>query len=190
MKQRTLLIVFLGIILIGIAIYGVISRGYFPALFVNGEMITEREYEKNILAVMSYYEAAGKTYQGINIEEVLKNKDEVKKLALEQLIENSLINQGLKERLGGNLEAAVQSKLSDIEKNQKFKKAASALYGVSFDDFINLFMRPVAERELLDGKLLLEKTDVDTWLTNAKLQAHVTMLLPGFSWQNGEVKIN
>ena len=190
MKQRTLLIIFLGLILTGVAVYGVISQGYFPALFVNGEMITEREYEKNILAVVSYYEAAGKTYQGIDVQAVLQNKDEVKKLALDQLIENDLISQGLKARLGGSMEAVVQNKLSDVQQNQNFSKAASTIYGVSFNDFTNLFLRPVAERELLDGKLLLEKSDVDTWLKNAKLQAHVTMLLPGFSWNGVEVNKN
>lgn len=174
----------------GVVIYGVISQGYFPALFVNGKMVTEREYEKNVMAVISYYEVASKTYKGINIEEILKNKDEVKKLALEQLIEDVLINQGLKDRLGADLEAVVSNKLSDIRQNQKLGKAASAIYGMSFDEFVNLFMRPVAERELLDGKLLLEKTNVDTWLKNAKLKARVTLLLPGYSWQNGEVKVN
>ncbi|MDP3956616.1 MAG: SurA N-terminal domain-containing protein [bacterium] len=190
MKQRSLLVIFLGIILIGVAIYAVISRGYFPALLVNGEIITDRQYEQSVSAVINYYEVAGKTYQGINIEEVLKNKGEVRKLALEQLIEATLINQGLKERLGGNLDAVVQNKLGDLEHNQNLEKAVSAIYGMGFDDFINLFMRPVAERELLDGKLLLEKTDMATWLKNAKLQARVTLLLPGYSWQNGEVKIN
>lgn len=190
MKQRTLLIIFLGIILAGAVVYGLISRGYFPALLVNGEIVSERDYEKSISAVVNYYQAAGKTYQGINIEEVLKNKDEVKKLALEQLVENTLIEQGLADRLGGNLDQAVSNKLSDLKQNQKFSQAASAIYGVSFDDFMNLFMRPIAERELLDGKLLIEKTNIDAWLTNAKLQARVTILLPSYSWNGVEVKKN
>ena len=88
------------------------------------------------------------------------------------------------------MEAIVQQRLKDVEKNQDFSKAASALYGMSFDDFIDLFIRPVAERELLDGKLLVEKTTVDAWLKDAKARASVTMFIPNYSWQDGKIKKN
>ncbi|HEY4523355.1 MAG TPA: hypothetical protein VJK04_00585 [Candidatus Paceibacterota bacterium] len=188
MKQRTFLIVFLGLIFTGIVAYGIVSRGHFPIMFVNGKMVTERAYEQSILAVVNYYMAAGKTYQRLNIEDVLNNKDEVRKLALEQLVENAIINQELRKRLGSSLETVVQQKLVDVKKNQDFSKAASAIYGLKFEDFVNLFMRPIAERELLDGKLLLEKSDVDTWLKNAKASARVTMLISNYFWSDGSVK--
>jgi hypothetical protein len=190
MQQRSLLLTFLCIIFVGVVIYGVISRGYFPVAIVNGGIITEREYEGSVAAVVNYYQSAGKTYKGLNINALLKDQDEVRRLALDQLVENTIIDRELQKRMGKDLEPIVQQKLSDIRKNQDFSKAASALYGVSFDDFINLFMRPIAERELLDGKLLLEKSDVISWLTRAKATASVTMLVPGYSWGVGEVKKN
>lgn len=190
MKQRSILLTFLCIIFVGVIVYGVISRGYFPVALVNGGIISERDYEESVAAVVNYYQSAGKTYRGLNIEDLLKNKDEVRRLALDQLVENAIIDRELQKRMGKDLGPIVQQKLSDIKKNQDLSKAASALYGVSFDDFLNLFMRPIAERELLDGKLLLEKTDINTWLAKAKIVASVTLLVPGFSWSGGEVKKN
>lgn len=188
MKPRSLIIIFFLLIFGGITAYGVVGLGYFPIALVNGKIITERQYKQSISAVLNYYEAADKTYQNLKIADMLKNKDEVKKLALEQLVENAIINQELKKRLGNNLEAIVQQKLTEVKNNQDFSKAASALYGLNFDDFVNLFMRPVAERELLDGKLLLEKSDVNTWLKDAKTSARVTVLVSNYFWQDGEVK--
>lgn len=180
--------IFLAIILTGTTLYYFVAQGYFPVVIVNGHMISEKEYEQSLKGVVNYYLAVGKTYKDINIESVLNNKSDVKKLAFEQVIENTIIAAELKRRLGSGLEPIVQQKLGTVKKTEDLSKAAAALYGMNINDFAALYLRPVAERELLDGKLLLEKSDITTWLKTAKLKANVKMLVLGYSWQNGEVK--
>ena len=171
---------------LGLGFYLFVGLGNFPVAIVNSHMITEKSYRKNIIAIVNYYEAAEKTYRDVDMRALVDDRTELKRLSLEQLIENRLVHEGLKERLGGDLNVVVDRKMGDIKKQDEFVKAATALYGLSFSDLSDLFLAPAAEREILDGKLLLEKTTFDEWLKKAKNEASVTMLISSFSWKGGE----
>lgn len=188
MKKKHYVALFIFIIVLGTGLYAFINLGYFPVAIVNGEFITERQYNKNIIAALNYYNAADKTYK-LNID-TGADRLTLKKLALDQIIESKIVHQELARRLGDDLGDVIQNKLSDLQDKPDFIKAATTLYGINFGDFTDLFLRPIAEREILDGKLFMEKTTYDDWLVQAKNQASITILINNFSWDGKEVSGN
>ena len=187
-SKRNYLISFVILVVVGVSLYIYIGLGHFPVAIVNSEIITEREYQKSFAAILNYTETASKTYSNLDLSELTKDKKNVKKLVLEGEIENKIIHQELTLRLGGDLNSVIDSKLKTVNTGEKLAQAASTLYGINFQDYIELFLRPVAEKEILDGKLFAENTKLDDWLAKAKGQASVIILVPGFSWENGKVR--
>jgi hypothetical protein len=189
MSPLTYKIIFLAIILIGVSAFSVISLGYFPVVVVNSHIVTEREYRTSLEAVLHYYDAAIKTYSTLDFSKVLANPDDLRRLALEELIENELIHQALASRLGADLSAIIDKKLASASTTEKFPEATQALYGVNVKDFKDLFLRPAAEHEILDGQLLTEKTTFDNWLKSAKRTAKIRILISNFRWDGDGVKV-
>src|SRR3989344_4397174 len=115
--------------------------------------------------------------------------DEKMIIVLKEIVENTIIHQDVKRRLGSSFDDIVDNKIKDLSGSEALKKAASTLYGLTLADFIDLFIKPAAERELLDGKLLLEKTTFDDWFKEAKKNASVTLLVSGFFWNGDGVEV-
>ena len=178
--------IFLFIMTLGLGLYLFVGLGNFPVAIVNSHVITEKSYRKNMTAIDNYYEAAEKTYRNVDLGALVDDRTELGRLSLEQLIENQLVQGELEARLGGDYDQIVSRKMGDIKNQDEFVKAATALYGLSFADLSELFLAPAAEREILDGKLLLEKTTFDEWLVKAKGEASVTILISSFAWKTGE----
>ncbi len=181
-------IAFLSLIIIGVSAFSLVSAGYFPVAIVNSHIVTERAYRTNLDAVVHYYDAAVKTYSKLDFTNALADPDDLRRLALEQLIENELVHQALSARLGANLSAAIQKKLGSASTTEKFPSATQALYGINVSEFKELFLQPAAEHEILDGQLLIEKTTFDNWLRGAKRDAKVRLLIGNFRWDGDGVK--
>ena len=60
---------------------------------------------------------------------------------------------------------------------------------MNVSDFKQMFLRPAAEHEILDGQLLVEKTTFENWLRNAKRDAKVRLLISNFAWDGEGVKV-
>jgi len=189
MQSRHYWIIFLIIVLVGMSAYILINRGYFPIAVVNSAIITQRQYEKNLSAIYQYSDELEKVYQAPDVPSAGNKKVELKRIVLQEIVENTIIHQDVKRRLGSSFDDIVDNKIKDLSGSEDLKKAASTLYGLTLADFIDLFIKPAAERELLDGKLLLEKTTFDDWFKEAKKNASVTLLVSGFFWNGDGVEV-
>ncbi|MBI4119387.1 MAG: hypothetical protein HY456_00890 [Parcubacteria group bacterium] len=186
MKHRTVVILFTALIGTGLFLYYIIVQERYPAAFVGIYPISSGTLDEVYSAAVRYYQNAAKTYGGnVNELSTAAVRQEIRRAAMEELIEERIIHSELQRRLGKDLDLVVQNKLNDIVKDPSFQKAAAAVYGLAFDDFSRLFLVPQAEREILDGRLFLEKKELSGWLEAAKKKSRVTILTPGFSW-NGE----
>jgi len=182
-------IIFAALVVLGSVLYIFIAYGYFPVAIVNSSFITQREYEKNVAAVINYYDAAAKTYSKGDIKSSEKDILELKQLTLNEMIQNRLVHVELKKRLGRDLRGIVDKKLADAKNKEDFKKAATAIYGLEFSDFTDLVLTPVAEREVLEGRLFLASSTFEDWTRGAKQQARVIILISGFSWDGKGIMV-
>ena len=81
----------------------------------------------------------------------------------------------------------MENKIREALKDPDFPSAALTLYGLTSEGARRYLLVPQAEREILEGRLFLEQQELDAWLLAAKQAARVTLLIPGFSWNNGGV---
>lgn len=189
MRKKHYVSFFLLLVVIGTTFFIFVEKGYFPVAIVNSTLITQRHYEKSVTAFMQYQEMFVKTYSRPNAPLSERDLDDIRRLILEQVIENTLIRQEVKRRLGSEAEVVIKNKIAGIIDNQKLKEAAAAISGLNFEDFVELLLKPLAEQEILDGRLFLEKVRFEDWLKQARNSARVTILIANLSWENGEIKV-
>lgn len=188
MKLRKFL--FLFCVITGVAL--VVSYKLYAAnlaiAIVNGVKISERDFAIAVTGNLNYYKNAARTYgddRDFSSPELLL---ELKRATLEQLIVNALIAREVRTRLGDSYATVIANKIRGAESNQDFKSAATAIYGLSYRELKEQLLVPMAEAELLEGKLFLEKLTLEDWVAGAKENAQVTILDQGFSWsKNGVV---
>ena len=106
------------------------------------------------------------------------------------MIENVLIYDGLKERLGGDVTNAVSEKLQNLNMNEaQVGEATAVLYGLTFQEFKDIILIPQATKEILEVYLSEEKKDIGGWLKEARAGASVTLLIKEFSWKDSQLMI-
>ncbi len=179
-------------IVIGV-IYFVATKSY-AAAFVNFSAISVKSFEDDFKAALVYYEKALKTYnQGdaavIQSEDV---KKEIQRAVLDKLIDNSIVHRELLARMGKKeLETIIENKIGEIEeKSSEIEEGIKDLYGFSLEDFKARVLTPMAEQEILEGRLFLENKNFDEWLKEEKAKARVIILISGFKWEDGQVKLS
>ncbi len=182
--------IFSFIILFGLAIFFVISGGYYPILSVNGRLISARTFWKNYRSDTVYYKNFVQIYQNQFKNADLSSLDinEVKRSVLTNLIENVLVGQEVEKELGNDLDSLVQDRINKINQNEEFKKTAEKVYGLNFDDFKNEVLIPVAKGEILSGRLFLQGKKLDEWLLSAKRASEVKVFSTQFYWDGKEVQ--
>ncbi len=79
----------------------------------------------------------------------------------------------------------VENKIDDTLNGQDIEKQVATLYNLSLNAFKERVLFPEARLEILQARFALENLNFDEWLTSAKKQANVIILLSGFGW-NGE----
>ena len=188
MQLNKFFIIFLALIFVGLAGYYVARAGYYPVATVNSEIITARELNYEFLVAYQYYGVLLRDSKEVEVESKGFRK-EIRRAALQDLIEKALIDQELKKRVGGELADLVEKKVKFAQSDPKILgEAARLFYGLNLSDFRNLVLKPQAERELLESHLFLEKTTLDKWLSNSLSRAGVRILTPEFTWNKGRVE--
>lgn len=186
-------IIFSLLILVGLLAFSVIRSGYYPILSVNGRWVSARTFWKNYQADSIYYQNFLNIY---NLKPDPSRKDETvipaqfKRLVLNQIVENILIGEEVKKQLGADLEALVSSRVNKIDQDAEFKKAAEAVYGLSFNEFRREILIPLAKAEILTGWLFLQGKKLDDWLSGAKQSSQVKVFSGQFFWDGSEVQFN
>lgn len=188
MKKKIFLTISAALFIVGICL--VASRSY-PVAFVGWRQISLKDFNNDYSASLYYYGNVLKTY-GKSQSLDSSARQELSRLTMAQLIENKLVNLELEKRIGkSDLERMVDAKIREALAGKDVSNEVKTMLGLSLAEFEEIILKPQAEREILEGRLLLENNPpsggIDGWLKDAENKARVTILLPGFQWKDGEV---
>lgn len=188
MSTNKYFIILLSILFLGLGGYYLVHFGYYPVVFVNAKMILARSLHSDFVAAYQYYgNVLGAQGTDVKSEGF---KRELHRQLLNRAIDNILIDGGLKTIVGNDLAQLVEKKLSAPNlSSPELAESVQSLYGLTLPEFRDLVLVPQAEREILEGRLTLEKKEISTWLSEARGLARVLILLPNLSWNGKEVII-
>ncbi len=181
-----IILAIIGLLVIG-GIYTIISQSY-PVALVNWQLINAKNFNSDFNTAVFYYDKVIETYNKNATSSIDSNlvKQEIKKAVLDKSIENILVIDELKKRLAtSELKQMVENKIDDTLNGQDIEKQVATLYNLSLNAFKERVLFPEARLEILQARFALENLNFDEWLTSAKKQANVIILLSGFGW-NGE----
>lgn len=185
-------IIFLLTVAAIIGVVYLIATKSYAAVFVDFSAISVKSFEADFEAALVYYEKALKTYNKgdaavIDSEEV---KKEIQRAVLDKLIDNAVVHRELLERMGKKeLESVIENKIKEIEKKSaEIEEGIKDIYGFSLEDFKTKVLKPMAEEEILEGRLFLENKNFEKWLKEERARARVIILMPGFKWEDGQLK--
>ncbi len=176
-------IIFLAIVFLGLGSYYFVRSGLYPVAIVNSTFIWSKSYREHYNAALIYYQNLFANYskeemEKVNIPDFLQ---ELRRATLDKLIENVLIYGELENKVGKDLSSLVERKLP------AFEDPASSVYGLSPAQFKEMVLVPQAQREILEGRLFLNKQTMDDWLLQARSSAKVFILSSSFTWNGSEV---
>jgi len=191
MKLRSAIIIFIVLLGVGTLAYFLPDSKVVPVAMVDYNSISQSELKEMSDSAYAYTSNLLKTYGG-NDEELRspENRREIRRATLEQLIEDRLIQKELENRIGNDLDLIVKTKIEPFVNDQNIKEAASTLYGISFKDYQRIFLVPQAKRDILEGRLFIENSDLRTWLEMARKEAKVIIFTTEFAWNENGVKLN
>lgn len=188
LREYKMYFIFFSAILVGLLALLLVSAGYYPIGFIDGHVISAKKFMKNYTAASLYYENAYKTYQPLLTQNPHLTQTDLQVSVLDQLVENTLIEDELRKELGGDFTALLQNKMNTLNEDPALPKVVSTLYGMNIDDFRTEILTPQAERELLIGRLFLQGKNIDTWLMNAKKASSIRIFSGQLYWNGMEVK--
>lgn len=178
---------------VGLGGYVVVRNGFYPMAVVDFDVVFARRMREDLSAAYSYFRNALLVYgSDVQVLETSQSKKEIARAVLDKLITDVLIDRELKHRLKDSELSAIAEKNIQgvVEKNKDIGEAAKKLYGLEFSDFKRLVLAPQARREILEGRMLLNKENFEEWLKDTKTKARVIILYPNLKWENQEVKTN
>ncbi len=188
MKINKYFIIFLLILFLGLGSYYLVHFGYYPVAFVNAKMITARSLNNDFVAAYQYYGNV-LVARGADVKSE-GFKRELNRQLLNRAIDNILVNKGLEIIVGKDLAQIMENKLSAPNlSSAELAESVKNLYGLSLPEFRELVLVPQAEREVLEGRLTLQKKELTAWLNEARGLARVWILLPNLSWNGKEVVV-
>lgn len=189
-KFQWFYLMFLAIVFFGLGSYYFIHFGHYPVAIVNSRLITAKALNEEYIVAYRYY--AGAALLAGKREEIDNPdfKKEIRRATLNNLVEKALISKELEKRIGKDLGGIIENKISaSINDRSNLEEAAENLYGLSLADFQEMVLAPQAEREILEGRLFLEKKDLSAWLFEAASNAKVFILTPEFYWDSNKVAL-
>lgn len=180
------LAVFVSLLLLALAV------GAYPLAIVNGRIIWASSFRTYIASALSYQEAVRDTYTPSSTRLLAASAQSAQALgavALDELIDQALISEGLEEKVGDNADRLRDLKIIDLRDDPNLPGAARALFQLDPGSFTTAILRPQAEREVLSGRLYLENTALDTWLATERKEARVYLLSGTYTWTDTLVRV-
>lgn len=184
--------IFLLIVFIIIILGTLIKLDYYPILSVNNQIITAKKLNIHTKAALNYY----KNYlaflnQNLNSTTTpTKNisREEAEVIILNQLIDQALIHQEIKKRLGKDLNKLVEEKIKNYL-NPQIEKASKTIYNLNINDFKKEILIPQAEKDLLKGQLFLENKNINNWLSEIKKKSQIKIFTKKFKWTGQKIEL-
>lgn len=171
-----------------LAVVGSITvNGFFPIAMVNGHWITSRQLDRMTQIAERYYEALSVTYEDFPLEQI-PSGEKLQAEVLLSMIEEYLIKEGVKEKVGTELESRVVSGLKKELQNEELLTAGQTLYELDKEDFIRYILTPRVEADILGQQLALSSQNLDDWIEQEKKAATVRIFSPYYAWDGVEVR--
>ena len=189
MKKKTIIILS-AIAAIVFVLIVLINAGEYPVARVNSSFITARYFARQYGAASVYSEAVIKSIGQIassTFKENVSDKD-MRAVVLDQLVEQDLIHAKVRNLLAGDYDSLLKNKIAKYETNDKLKGVVDKLFGLSYGDFHDLILVPLAEKDLLSARLFLEGEHYEDWIKEARAGASVSIYSSAFAWDGAGVK--
>ena len=175
MKIIKIIIGIVGLLIL--AFFILASLDLFPVAFTSKWLITAKQLNKIANSSLIYYQKTLSVYaSSVPITDINFQK-EIKRAALDKLIEDKIINEILVKKFGAEkLNKMIDDELAGLLINDEIAKASQILYNLSLKDFKNLVLTPEAKRGIL------KEQGID--LYEIKKSHRPIILTPGFYWQD------
>lgn len=184
---------FIVLVLLAMGLTYVFRIGWYPLILVNSQLVWGRAFDKEYQSAIKYYNQVIDTYNIPGFDDKNRSaefKEDLKKAALEKIIEKIIISDELRKLSGEKTNLLVFEKIDKYLTNPRLQTAAGTLFNLSFQDFKDIILTPQAEREILKENLEIEGRDLENWLVNQKKQANVYLFTKEFKWVDGRLKRN
>lgn len=181
-------IIFSTLIAFALFLIFAISTGIYPILSVNGELIFAKTFWKNYQAGSTYYQYVKQNLvDSSDINEI--TADDIKRSVLTQLVENKLIEEGARKEVGKEFDSLIKEKIATLNKDPNIDKATKIFYNLSFADFEKEILTPIANQEILVGRLFLKGQKIESWLEESKKSSQIKVFSGEFFWDGQEIKL-
>ena len=157
----------------------IFTRSFLPVVRVEGESLFWRDFSKNRAGLKQFRELSKENISDLDIE----------KGVILAFIENTLIQKELKLRGRGeeDVQKLIRSTVSD-EELSNLEDAVARLYDWSLDDFKKFILYPQSRRLLIMEEFQKENIEPDQWLENSLSANRISIYLPRWKWEDGEVQ--
>ena len=163
---------------LAVVIFIALKSGFYPIVLTSKWLITERQFNKIVASSLTYFQKTISVYATSTPVISAESKNEIRRAALDMMIEDKIINEVLAEKMGAReLKNSVDSKLAALGINDDVAKASQVFYNLSLKDFGNLVLTPEAKREIL------KERGID--IQEIKKSRQPIILAPEFYWQDG-----
>ncbi len=191
MTYKHAIIAFAIIMAFGVGAYEAVKSGNYPVVIVDFNLITEKEVQKDFSAAYKYFQNAllvsGSDPHAL---ETLEAHKEIRRATLDKLITDQLIYKELEIRLKDDFKPIADKNIEQyIQNNKNISEGAEKIYGLSLADFKDQVLLPEAYKEILQGRMFLNKENFDEWMKNKKSKASVIVLSPDLQWDGSSVKL-
>lgn len=189
-RTRNLLIAVAILISTGLAI---LAFGFYPIATVNGDVIWTSSFRSYLSSAVSYQQASRDTYGASSTSTPLlsaleQGEGALGAAALDDLVEQSIVNQGLESLVGENANRLVSVKLSAYRDNPELAGASRALFQLDPQSFSSAILAPQASREVLNGRLFIDSDDIESWVASRRSEAKVRILSSSYRWDGQKVQ--
>ncbi len=176
-----------------IAVFFGITQKVYPVATVNDVFIPARQFQWATVAAQTYYEKIAAAYGDESATADPEFASEMRRAALQALIEDTLIMQKLATLYEQKaLDAAVSERVAVAlaSSTELTATAVSELFGLSLEQFSEVVLAPRARFELLEDELTQTGETIDAWLTGERSRARVSIALNDLVWINGRVELS
>lgn len=192
-SPKTIFIIFFIVFALGVGAYLAVRAEFFPALIVNSTMVTSRQFHEHLDALGQYHKTLIENNQldDPSIQSIDQISDELRRITLDQLTEDTLIHNAFSEIVGDDGESLITQKMTEIEdeiSTEQFAQSVQSLYGLNPNQFRELALVPQARREVVMEQFAKNKKDFNEWITSLRNEANVFILVRGFDWVEGKVE--
>lgn len=175
------------------AVLLVIALGFYPIAIVNGHFVWANNFRAYVGSALAYQQAAHDTYSASSTDDLVtasaQGEAALGAAALDELVEQQLINQGLEKLVGENTNRLVTMKLEQLLKEPDLPGASRALFQLDPTAFTNAILRPQAAREVLSGRIYIDNQTLEGWVTEARKSAKIRMLSSTYRWDGEHVQV-